>query len=92
LHIIRDSEFVKALDNILDYIAVDSLIASIDFNRELEEVINNISHMPYKYRQSFYYDDENIRDMIFKGYTLPYLIDTKNNCIVLLDIFKWVNK
>lgn len=48
--------------------------------------------MPYKYRKSFYYDDINVRDMIFKGYTIPYLIDEKNNKIVLLDIFKWIDK
>ncbi len=48
--------------------------------------------MPYKYRESFYYVNQNIRDMVFKGYTVPYLIDNDNNQIVILDIFKWVNK
>jgi len=45
--------------------------------------------MPYKYRKSYYYDDENIRDFIFKGYTIPYLIDKQKDLLVVLDIFKY---
>jgi len=29
-----------------------------------------------------------VRDYIFKGYTIPYLIDEENVVIVVLDIFK----
>jgi len=47
---------------------------------------------PYKYRQSYYYNDPQIRDLIFKGYTIPYLIDEKRDVIVILDIFKWIEK
>ncbi|UCN01581.1 hypothetical protein LCX93_11680 [Sulfurimonas sp. SWIR-19] len=49
-------------------------------------------NFPYKSRKFLYHDDENIRDYIFKGYTIPYLIDNNKNKIVLLDIFKWKNK
>jgi hypothetical protein len=35
------------------------------------------------------YDNENIRDLIFKGYTIPYMVDSENNKIIILDIFKW---
>jgi len=31
--------------------------------------------MPYKHRKSIYYDDENIRDLVFKGYTIVYMIE-----------------
>jgi len=26
------------------------------------------------------------------GYTIPYLVDEKHDVIVVLDIFKWVDK
>jgi len=52
--------------------------------------INAIPDMPYKYRKSFYHDSDNIRDMIFKGYTIPYMIN--EDTIALLDIFKWTDK
>jgi plasmid stabilization system protein ParE len=92
LQVIFKKRFEQSLKSIVRYIARDSIKNAMNFKEQLESMIDNISNMPYKHRKSFYYNDDNTRDMIFKGYTLPYLIDTKNNCIVLLDIFKWVNK
>jgi hypothetical protein len=51
--------------------------------------VDNLPYMPLKFRQSNYYNDSNIRDLIFKGHTVPYLIDTEKEIIVILDIFKW---
>ena len=96
MEIIKRDDFSIALDNILDYIldniARDGVNYAIKFNRKLEKAINNIPNFPYKSRKSWYHDDEDIRDYIFKGYTIPYLIDNDKNQIALLDIFKWVNK
>ncbi|MGE4420301.1 MAG: type II toxin-antitoxin system RelE/ParE family toxin [Sulfurimonas sp.] len=75
MQITKDDIFTKNLKNILKFIVFHKL--------------NNIPNMPYKYRKSNYYEDADIRDFIFKGYTIPYLIDLQNNTIVLLDIFKW---
>ncbi|TEY03205.1 type II toxin-antitoxin system RelE/ParE family toxin [Campylobacter sp. US33a] len=44
--------------------------------------------MPYKFRKSFIFDDENIRDFIFKGYVIPYKIDKEKDLIIILDIYK----
>jgi hypothetical protein len=59
------------------------------FRDELRQHLSTLPHFPYKFRQSIHYDDSHIRDYIFKGYTIPYLIDTANDTIVVLDIFKW---
>jgi hypothetical protein len=37
-----------------------------------------------------HHDDINVRDLIFKGYTITYIID--NEIIVIIDIFKWENR
>jgi plasmid stabilization system protein ParE len=92
MQIVFKNKFSKSLDNILDYIAKDGLSRSVKFNRQLQVQIKSIPNMPYKCRESFYYVNQNIRDMVFKGYTIPYLIDNDNNQIVILDIFKWINK
>jgi len=42
-----------------------------------------------KFRPSIYFDDEAVRDFIFKGYVIPYLIDTYKDKIVLLSIIKY---
>ena len=85
-------DFKINLKKILKYISTDSKNRAYTFNNELFYVLNNIANMPYKYRKSIYHSDKNIRDCIFKGYTIPYLIDENNKKIILLDIFKWTNR
>jgi len=79
--------FKKNLQTILERIAKDKLSASRNFRKELLKQIKTLPHFPYKYRQSFYFDDGNVRDMIFRGYTIVYEINTDNDMITVLDIF-----
>jgi len=83
----RTEEYQKALLNILKYIAKDKISASKKFKQDLNQQIKNIPYFPYEYRKSIYFNDENIRDMIFKGYTINYEIDLENNRIIVFDIF-----
>lgn len=82
-----DKVFANNFNIILEYIALDKITASSKFKNELFKQIKNITNFPYKYRKSFYFNDINIRDMIFKGYTIVYEIDTTNNQIIVLNIF-----
>jgi len=92
MKITKDNKFSNSLDTILDYIAKDGVIYAVKFNRKLQKAIKSIPNFPYKSRKSFYYENNDVRDYIFKGYTIPYLIDKSNSQIVILDIFKWINK
>ncbi len=92
MQIIRDKEYLNALADISVYIAKDSFKSADIFIDDLDKMIDNLQNFPYKFRQSFYHDTYEIRDMVFKGYTIPYLIDKKNNTIVILDIFKWTDR
>jgi len=85
--IIRTEEYQKELLVILKYIAKDKITASRKFKKDLNIQISKIPEFPYKYRQSFYFEDENIRDMIFKSYTINYEIDLNKNTIFMLSIF-----
>jgi len=87
-----DVLFAETLISILTYMMKDSASATIIFEEELFEHLDNLIHFPYKFRESLYYDDVHIRDYVFKGYTIPYLIDEESDVIVVLDIFKWVEK
>ena len=84
--------FIQKFKNIWDYISKDNIHSANKFQKQLEAKINTIVNFPYKARKSFYYDDNDIRDYIFKGYTIPYLINTAKDEIVILDIFKWIDK
>ncbi len=82
-----DKEFENNFEKIFRYISQDKMSASKNFKKELFKQIKNIPNFPYKYRKSIYFDDENIRDMIFKGYTIVYKINNEKNTINIADIF-----
>jgi len=89
MQIIRDEFYLSKIDEIIDYMASNSVVVAINFLNKLDTKIDNLTNMPFKFRQSHYYTDENIRDLIFKGYTIPYLVDEEKELIVVLDIFKY---
>jgi plasmid stabilization system protein ParE len=89
VRIFYSPDFRRSFASIWEYIARDSIKKANQFKSELKQHIQSLENFPYKYRQSYYYDDTDIRDLIFKGYTVPYLIDSKANAVIILDIFKW---
>ncbi len=89
MQIIKDESFKKNLQAVLKHISMDSKAKASRFNKQLSTKIGELPTMPYKFRTSYYYEDEAIRDLVFKGYTIPYLVDMDNEVIVVLDIFKW---
>ncbi len=74
---------------IMEYIAQDSVQRAIHFQEELDTMIENCGHFPYKCRKSIYFDDDSIRDLIFKGYVIPYVVDEENATLTVLGIIKW---
>ncbi len=84
----------SALDSLIEIkvyiIRVDSKTRADKFITEIRKQIRTISFMPYKYRKSLYYDKENVRDMIFKGYTIVYYIQEKE--ITITEIFRQSNR
>ena len=87
MKIIYNALFEINLFKIIDSIAEDKPMASINFAEALEKMIFNLPHYPFKNRQSIYFDDKNIRDMIFKGHTIVYKINLQKNTIYVLNIF-----
>jgi len=87
MQIIRSRKYQIRLLRILQHIAKDKASASRTFQKELDTHIKNIPDFPYKYRQSIYFDTENVRDMVYKKYTINYEVNLENNSIEILDIF-----
>ena len=69
--------FEEELEHIIDFIALDSVAKALDFYDELINNIQNIPFRPYSYRKRLNSNDENLRELIFKGYTIPFFIDEK---------------
>lgn len=84
--IILTERFKSELKNIIDFISDDSILRAVAFRDELLDKIYLLPNYPRIYRKSIKFNDENIRDFIFKGYVIPYLID--DDKIVVLGIYK----
>ena len=87
--IIRDTNYLNKLQNIMEFISKGSLTRALNFQIELDDKVNNLVYMPYKFRKSIYFDDENIRDLIFKGYVIPYRIDKIKDTIIVIGIKRY---
>ena len=98
MQIIETDLFKEQRDEIVFYIAKDKKGAALKFAKdkkgaalkfakELKKSVNTLSDFPYKCRPSVYYNDENIRDMIFMGYSIIYRVNKEKNVIEILEIF-----
>lgn len=90
MKIVFEPLFQRRFLQIIDYIAKDKKSVAMAFKNELQLKISNLKTYPKMCRQSLYADDENVRDLIYKGYTIVYEIRTDS--LAILDIFKWQDK
>ena len=82
----RTARFNRELRAVFDFIAKDSPSRARDFRNELIAKIERTAQAPFICRKSINFNDESIRDLIFKGYVIPYLID--DEVIYILGIYK----
>lgn len=90
--IILTNRFKKELGKILDFIKKDSKTRALKFRDDLLSKIDQIPNYPQIYRKSLTADDENVKDLIFKGFVVVFRI--KNDDIYILGIYKrnlWKN-
>jgi len=86
----KKPKFLKELFSILKLIKKDKVSASIQFEKQLNKKIKNLIDFPYQYRASYYFEDKAYRDLIHQGYTIVYKVEQE--CIIILEIFKWQNR
>lgn len=87
MRIVYEKQFGSQLNSILSFIARDNPFAARAFRNNLKRRIELIPGNPLACRQSRWFDDPNLRDLIFMGYTAIYRITPDE--IRLLDIFRW---
>ena len=66
MQIFRTRKYLNQLTQILEFIAKDNVFASEVFYQKLDVQIESLTSNSFKYMQSFYSDDINVRDMTFK--------------------------
>jgi plasmid stabilization system protein ParE len=87
MRIIYEQQFAIQLKAIVSFIDRDNPAAARSFRNNLKHRIEQLPDNPLACRQSIYFTDSNLRDLIFMGYTAIFRISADE--IRLLDIFKW---
>ncbi|PAF46142.1 hypothetical protein BKH46_08835 [Helicobacter sp. 12S02634-8] len=85
MQVIKTERFKTDLESILAFIATHSPQNAINFKNELLQKLFQIPQMPYSHRKSRVFNQENIRELVFKGFVVIYRI-TEN--IEILGIYK----
>ncbi len=87
MKIIESKQFKDELRAIAFYIKKDKLSVSLHFVQNLHKRIKELIEFPYQYRKSIYFKNDDIRDMIYMGYTIVYEVNKKQNTLEVLSIF-----
>ncbi len=81
--------FRDRLNDQVDYIAGDKPAAARKFKSEIMSRIRQIPQMPYKHRKSIFFDREDIRDLIYKGYVVVYKINETDKVIEVFGFSRY---
>ncbi len=83
------SAFRDKLKRQIRYISKDKPQAARKLNQLVFQEIRKLSDSPKKNRKSIFFEDENIRDLIVKGYLIIYEILPNENKMVVFGFYKW---
>ena len=81
--------FSDKLNDQIEYIARDKPAAAKKFKSDLLKRIREIPEMPFVNRKSIFFDREDIRNLIFKGYIIVYKVDDKKGIITVFGFTKY---
>ncbi len=84
--------FRDKLNEQVEYIAKDKPGAARKFKTDVLKRIKEIPPMPFACRRSIFFDREDIRDLIYKGYIIVYKVDETEGVIIVFGFTKYKNK
>ena len=86
-----EAKFIEKLNDQVRYISKDKPKAARKFKTDLIKNLKKDLNQPFNFQKSRYYDDENIRDYVFKGYTIVFGIDINEQIISVFGLIKHKN-
>ena len=84
----KSSRFNDELQTIILFIALDNPHRALKFFDNIISTIDGILLNPFSHRRRESSNDIYTRDLIFKGYTIPYYIDAEKDRVIILGIYK----
>lgn len=86
MKIILTEQFKSEVKSIFDFYSIKSEKVANDFLEGLFEKIESIKFMPYRFRINSHFEKDDVRDLIFKGYIIPFIIEDET--IKIISIYK----
>ena len=81
--------FRKKLNEQVRFIAQDKPSAARKFKNDILVKIEQIPPIPYKNRKSIFFDRDDVRDLIYKGYIIVYKLNEEENSIEVFGLAKY---
>jgi len=86
MSILSSNLYKEQLKEILKLLAEENTANAKSFEMYLDTIIINMQTKAKKYKQSIYFNEENIKDIENQGYTIPFYFDEKKKVYVLLGL------
>ena len=83
------NEFLKLLTEQVRYIYKDKPRAALKFRKDLLKNIKKDLKQPFHFKKSRYFENESIRDYVFKGYVVVYEVDVENKIVSVFGFIKY---
>jgi hypothetical protein len=91
MKIVNSQLYTEQLKSILKEYFQGDIKAVKSFKLYLDTIILNMPTKVKKYKQSIYFNDENIKDIEHQGFTIPFYYDHINDTYVILGIISNTN-
>ena len=88
MNVLTSNLYKKQLQEIVSVLKKEDEKAAKSFEIYLDTIIINMHTKAKKYKQSLYFENENVKDIENQGYTIPFYLDENKNIYVLLGIVK----
>jgi len=79
------------LEDQVRFISDDKPIAARKFKEDLIKSLMKYLKKPYHFKKSIYFNEEDIRDCVFKGFTCVYLVDNEQKIVSVFGLIKHKN-
>jgi plasmid stabilization system protein ParE len=84
-----EEDFLYSLNEQVRYIAKDKPLVAKKFKIDLLKNLKKDLKQPFNFKKSIYFNDETIRDYVFKGYKIVYYINLQQKIIYVFGFIKY---
>lgn len=88
MNVLYSELYKEQLEEALELVEKQDNLTTSSFELYLDTIIVNMHTKVKKYKQSIYFNDENIKDIQNQGFTIPFYIDEKKDLYILLGIVR----